>query len=373
MQILPFQALYPNPQLTAAEPAFFDRVKEDYLYFLQKEYFQQHAPPAFFIYQIRQPGRLYTGLLACTDIEAYRRGTIQKHEHTIRTEESKQMRFTLERQSIVKPVLLTYPENDRIDEWINRYTALHPVFSVTEFPAEEQTHRLWAVDAPEHIMTLQAIFEQQVPQAYIADGHHRMAAMAMIAETTNSEHIRETYRPVFCAFFPSGQLDILEFNRVVLLPPELPLPHFIDQLQALCDIKPLSVPQKPTQKHDMTLCTPEGWYHLRWRNNCLQDTTAAALLDTALLNHWVLTPLLGIEDVRNDRRITYIEGPQGLDAVRHKVHEMPHSVGFCLYPVAFEELAELVASEGVMPPKSTWFEPRMKNGLIVKSYDTTAS
>ena len=123
----------------------------------------------------------------------------------------------------------------------------------------------------------------------------------------------------------------------------------------------------------MTLCTPEGWSHLRWRNNCLQDTTAAALLDTALLNHWVLTPLLGIEDVRNDRRITYIEGPQGLDAVRHKVHEMPHSVGFCLYPVAFEELAELVASEGVMPPKSTWFEPRMKNGLIVKSYDTTAS
>ncbi len=370
MQIKPFQALYPDRLKIATVSDFFDSAKEKYAHYLQSGLFTQIDKPAVFLYQIQSPGRIYTGVLACADIQNYLLGNIKKHEHTIRAEEEKQIRITLERQAAVKPVLLTYPENDLIDRWIMHYTAHHPVFLEIDFPAEEQIHRLWAVQENNKLEQLQQLFAEEVPHAYIADGHHRMSAMELICRQTGSPQIRQTYRDVLCAFLPSGQLDILEFNRLIALPESWSVAAFLEKAGNWVDLAPISVAAKPKQKHDMTLCTAQGWYHVRWKNVALQELASEpVILDTMLLNKILLGKILGITDVRNDRRVEYVDAPKGLEAIQNKVDTNPDQVGVCLYPVAFDDLMNLVEAGGTMPPKSTWFEPRMKNGLIVKPYN----
>lgn len=370
MHIRPFEALYPDQSLVTAEPDFFDTAKESYQQFLQAGFFRKTELPAFFLYQIQAPERRYVGVLACTDLRDYLEGNIKKHENTIGEEEEKQMRLTLERQAAVKPVLLTYPETEEIDQFLEGYAAQHSVFLELNFPADRQIHRLWAINQPESIARIQQLFMDKVPHAYIADGHHRMSAMALIVENTNSNRVRETFSNVFCAFFPSRQLDILEFNRVVEIEDGAQLQAFLKQLEHLFDIQPLNQPEKPAQLHEMTFCTILGWYRLRWKPEVLQEfANDQVIVDTMLLNELVLKRLLGIREVRDDRRVMYINAPRGLEAIQSEVANQVNRVGFCLYPVQFDDLKDLVEAGKTLPPKSTWFEPRMKNGVIVKPYE----
>lgn len=370
MHIRPFEALYPDQALVTAEPEFFDNARESYPHFLQAGFFNKTDTPALFLYQIQASERRYTGVLACTDLHDYLEGDIKKHENTIRAEEEKQMRLTLEREAAVKPVLLTYPENEEIDQFLDTYAAQHPVFLELHFPADQQIHRLWAIREPESITRIQQLFVTNVPHAYIADGHHRMCAMALIVENTKSDRLRRIYSDVFCSFFPSRQLDILEFNRVVEIQDGTGVLDFLKNLEQLFDIQPLDGAEKPAQLHEMTFCTILGWYRLRWKPEVLQEFAGErVILDTMLLNELVLNRLLGIREVRDDRRVSYINAPKGLEAIQTEVANQLNRVGFCLYPVQFEDLKNLVEAGKTLPPKSTWFEPRMKNGVIVKPYD----
>ncbi|MBK7869312.1 MAG: DUF1015 domain-containing protein [Saprospiraceae bacterium] len=370
MHIQPFQALYPDQQMVASEIAFFDTTKENYSHFLQHNFFYKMNSPAIFLYQIQSLRRIYTGVLASTDLKDYTQGNIKKHEHTIRTEEEKQMRLTLERRAAVKPVLLTYAENELIDQWIEQYISTHSTFLEINFSEEEQIHRIWAVQEQTEILQIQQLFRDQVAHAYIADGHHRMSAMELICETNENEALRQAYSEVYCAFFPSGQLDILEFNRVVQLPENLSIENLLQSFESLFIIEPLTASTKPSQLHEMTLCTSQGWYRLCWKHSILLEyTDMPVVLDTMLLNEQVIDKLLHISDVRYDQRIEYVDAAKGLNAIQQKIIKNPNLIGFCLYPVQFNDLKNLVEAGGTMPPKSTWFEPRMKNGLIVKIYE----
>ncbi|MDX1942609.1 MAG: DUF1015 family protein [Saprospiraceae bacterium] len=370
MHIQPFQALYPDPQLVVSEIAFFDTTRENYSHFLQHGFFCKMNSPAIFLYQIQSPRRIYTGVLASTDLKDYVQGNIKKHENTIRSEEEKQMRLVLERKAAVKPVLLTYAENDLIDQWIEQYILAHPIFLEIDFAEEQQVHRIWAVQDQREISQIQELFTDQVAHAYIADGHHRMSAMELICETNENEALRQAYSQVYSAFFPSGQLDILEFNRVVQLPENLNVKELLESFESLFIIEPLTAPTKPSQLHEMTFCTSQGWYRLCWKHSILLEyADMPAILDTMLLNEQILDKLMYINNVRHDHRIEYIDAAKGLDAIQQKITENPNLIGFCLYPVQFDDLKNLVEAGGTMPPKSTWFEPRMKNGLIVKIYE----
>ena len=362
MYIQPFLSFYPKLSQIGHLASFFDAAKERFVGFWEQGLFESIQQPTVFLYQIEVPERLYTGVLACVDIAEYLSGNIKKHENTIQTEQDKQMHLTLERRAAVKPILLTYAEQDKIDHWIGDFMTEHPVFLALDFPHEEQTHRLWAVQEKQAVAALQKLFADLVEHAYIADGHHRMEAMARICQTSSDP----AFRQIYCAFFPSRQLDILEFNRIVRLPD---LALFLQKLSGLFDISILDSASKPSQKHEMTLCTTQGWYRLRWKSAVLsafwQDEI---LLDTVLLNEKVLHPLLGIEDPRSDPRISYLDSQKGLSGVENAVRENPNSVVFCMYPIVFEDLAQAIEAGKILPPKSTWFEPRMKNGLIVKRY-----
>ncbi len=364
MHISPFQALYPNPLKLAETPDLFDTTKERYNDFAQTGLFLSTEQPGFFLYRILTPQRHYLGLLACTDINDYLCGDIKKHESTMYEEEQKQMLLTLERRAAVKPVLLVYPDAPQIDAWILTYMHQKNYFLEVHFQNDLQTHQLWAVQEEDSILQLQQLFSSNVPHAYIADGHHRMAALGLLAQTAD-ERTRQQYRQVYCAFFPSVELDILAFNRMV----EVPTGFEVKQLEAVFEIQPLPAPAAPTRLHEMTLCTPQGWYQLHWGKKVLQDfENEAVVLDTMLLNEKVLQPLLGIENIRHDRRVEYLDATKNLEMIEQKIQENPNKIAFCLYPVVFDDLMTLVEADQVLPPKSTWFEPRMKNGLLVKTY-----
>lgn len=362
MHILPFQALYPNLQFSDKMSDLFDTAKERFTDLLQADLFLATPHPAFFIYEILLNERRHRGVLACVEAADYQNGIILKHEATLPAEERKQMLLTLERGAAVKPILIVYQNVGLINQWISRYIRQQPVF--LEITFEDEIHRLWQVQQTSEIQELQQLFATKVAQAYIADGHHRMAAMGLIAESADVT-LRERYKQVYCAFFAASELNILAFNRVV----EVPADFTVQQLERFCTIQPLPAPAVPTAPHELTLCTPQGWFQLRWKPSVLENfATEQVVIDTQVLNEKVWRALFGITDIRHDRRVQYLDAAKGLTALAQKVAEQPNRIGFCLYPVAFQDLQTIVTSGKTLPPKSTWFEPRMKNGLLVKSY-----
>lgn len=365
MHIIPFKALYPNASRLHEVPALFDTAKEEYLTFLQAGFFLPTEQPAIFLYEIQTAQRTYAGVLTCAAIEDYLNEAIKKHEATLLQEEEKQMHFILQRKAAVKPVLLVYRDAPMIDQWISQFTKQNSCFFEHYFEKDDQTHRLWAVQNIPDIQALQALFAQQVEHAYIADGHHRMSAMSLIATAPGLEALKEAYESVYCAFFPATQLEILAFNRWVKIPTHLK----INDLKYFFEIIPLSSAALPTQIHQMTVCTSQGWFLLRWRQEVLQAyTNAPAILDTMLLNEKVLKEFLGIEPAHHDQRIAYIEAANSINFFEHQIKVEPDHWGFCLFPLAFDDLVKIVEAGDTLPPKSTWFEPRMKNGLLVKAY-----
>lgn len=363
MHISPFKALYPDAPRLHQEPTLFDTTKERYPDFLRAGLFQETPQMAIYLYEIQAVTRSYYGILTCTDVEDYLNGNIKKHENTLLAEEQKQMKLTLERQAAVKPVLLAYPNAPAIDNWVAEFMANHAPFFENYFENDQQTHRLWAVKNLSDIRALQILFADQVHQAYIADGHHRMCAMALIAQFNESESVKQSYRQVYCAFFPAKELEILAFNRWVQIPENFN----ITNLEALFEIKSLAEPALPQQPHELTLCTAQGWFQLHWKKRALQSfENEPVALDALLLNKNVLSDLLGIEDVRHDQRVAYVEAARSIPIFKEKITN--NHWGFCLYPISFEDLQQVVEAGNTLPPKSTWFEPRMKNGLLVKTY-----
>jgi uncharacterized protein (DUF1015 family) len=267
----------------------------------------------------------------------------------------------------VKPILLTYLPVPDITQWLVQHTQDQPPHWIVNFKTEQEDHLFWAIDKPEAIQEICSLFAQQLPEVYLADGHHRIAATQYFAQSQNLN--KSHYFKILCAYFDASQLDILEFNRVVTLPPNLSTSALLSQLESLFHIAPLENPEKPKQKHELSLLLNNQWFRLQWKPNILEQyDTQAILLDTMLLNEQVLKAIIGIKNVQKDKRINYLEGPKGLEGLVQETQKGKNRAGFILYPTAIEDVIRVASLKKIMPPKSTWFEPRIKNGLIVYEY-----
>jgi uncharacterized protein (DUF1015 family) len=205
-----------------------------------------------------------------------------------------------------------------------------------------------------------------VRKTYIADGHHRCATAYRLSQLNGNS----PYRKTVCALFPSSDLEIHDFNRVVDAFSQCSSTFFMASLSQVCDIEIIAQPSKPRQKHEMLLLINEEWYRLRWKERVFSDLGYSVdALDTQLLNDLILDQILDIKDVSTNPRITYIEGPRGIDGLRQRVLLSETNIGIVLYPVQAAELFALANTHTVLPPKSTWFEPRLKNGLINYRYE----
>ena len=365
MKIQPFQAIYPRLEFIASSDSFFGTVKKEYPEFKESGFFHKAAQEGIYIYQIQKEGRTYLGVVCTSDIEDYNEGKIIKHENTLPTLEQTQLQLFFKRRAAVKPVLLTYPRVSKIDSWLkNQIKNRKPILEIT-FEEEQAIHKFWEVCDGSKLMEIQSLFGKHVPKSYIADGHHRTSTAALLHKKMKKKE-GDKYRYFLTSFFSFEELEILEFNRVVHginnLEPEV----FMAHLSRLFSIKFLKKPIKPKAKNELVMFFNKNWYRLKWKKKILnQYKKEPAILDANLLNDKVLSSLLGIEDARNDKRIRYVEGPKGLDFFEKVISEKPLSVGFLLPPVQMDDFLAIADASQIMPPKSTWFEPRMKNGVLV--------
>ena len=364
MRIYPFEALYPNLQYITSADSFFDSVKEEYLEYAQSGFFNRIDQPAFFIYHITFPEKIYRGFVAHADIEELREQAIKMHENTIAAGEQKQIQLMLRRKANVKPVLLTYNPVATIDALFDDYTVKNAPFLSINFEEENALHQLWAIDDPSLIQHIQQLFRKEVHTAYIADGHHRSKAMATLKEKVGNQ-----YGQLLCAFFPSSDIIIHDFNRIIQGIEEYSLTWLMAKFSKLFEMTFVEQPFKPTAKHELLMFINREWYHLRWKEKILAAyDKESILLDAMLLNQHVLKGIFEIEDIRNSSRLHYIEGLKGLKGIQNKALSLQHNcVAFSLYPVLYEELTQLVEGNKVLPPKSTFFTPRLKSGILIQS------
>lgn len=366
MRVLPFRAIYPNLDFITSNDSFFESVKEEYSHHRANGFFLRASEAGIYLYEIAGRDRTYLGLIATVDIQDYLDGRIKKHEQTLTEKEQVQIQLLLRRNAAVKPVLLGYPRVEAIDRRLSEQRNSAVPFLEVFFERDRETHRLWQITDPGTTQAIQTLFLDFVPQTYIADGHHRATISAILHQRMANRPEGPGFERLLCALFGSDQLEILDYNRVIDGLHDLSSTRFMAQMARYFKIKALNEPVAPRRKHELILFVNKEWYRLRWRKQVLKGyKDHEVVLDTMLLNEKVLAEVFGIEDVRNDGRVQYVEGPLGLEGLRQRTLQSEYNVGFALYPVQLDEMIRLVDAGETLPPKSTWFEPRMKNGLIV--------
>ena len=365
MQLRPFRATLPKLDHIESFDNFFATVKEDFSSYQKKGFFKRLDLPAIYIYNIKTKLRNYTGIIGCNALSDYQYGHIKLHELTLHARRETQVELLEQRKAAVKPVLLTYPPVKAIRSWINNITQQNePVLRIM-FEKEKQEHEIWAVTDSYLLGDIIELFQKDVPVSYIADGHHRTAASNSIYQSK----AKPPYDQLLCAYFDTDQLDVLEFNRIVRLSSSQNKQELLSKLSSVFDISRLEEAEKPDQKHQINLFTQDQWFKLKWKTEVLEAfSEETVLLDTMLLNEKVLKEILGIENAQTDNRIDYVEGPKDLSSVKKKTLKKSDNIAFVLHPMTLEEVLVIANEKKVLPPKSSWFEPRMKNGLVVFEY-----
>jgi len=359
MQIHPNQLLYPLLKEIDSQEDYFSNAKEKYTTFKKAHLLQNLELPSFFVYQIQKEDKFYNGITATIAMQDHAIGKIKGHEATLEAKELQQLQLLEERRAQVKPVLLTYPNVPSIEAWIRAIQQAHTLFLKVEI--KKSIHRLWKVDSQDAIQKLQWLFKTYVPTTYIADGHHRTAVMARYAAT----HPENAY--LYCTLFSSDQIEILPFNRVVDGIEERSLKAFLKEMEELCDIREIDRPFVNPPKHCLQMYVRNQWYAFIWRKVILDTcTNPVEQLDPYLLDQRILRKVMQIKNIRSSDQVKYIGGTEGsIKKMVNLVDKEKDRIGFYLPPVKMQDFLEVVNSGGLLPPKSTWFEPRMLNGLLV--------
>jgi len=343
-------------------------VKNRYLEFKEDNIFKTDKKPAFYVYKIvNRHNHVFSGIVAATSVEDYEKNIIKKHEDTI---ESREETFKCYLNTVgfnAEPVLLTYPDNSRIDEIIKETQKKFPEFEFTM--TYRDTHLLWKVDDETVIKDIQEEFEK-MNTIYIADGHHRSSSSVLLAnelKETNPEHTGEEPYNFFMSYLiPESELKIYEFNRLVKDLNGLSKEQFLTELDTIFRIENLGHQLfEPKEKHHFCMYLDGEFYALRLRNTVPLASSALDVLDTQLLYDKVLRPILGIEDLRNDSRIEYSHTKSGLVTIKDFVDSGEFAVGFGLMPINIDEM-KAIADEGLtMPPKSTYILPKLRSGVTI--------
>lgn len=366
MKIYPFQAVYPDKELIASEESFFGRVKYDYPEFEQSGFFKKTSREAIYVYEITRNGNRHLGFFACIATTDYDEGLILKHENTLAANEQKMMQLILHRKAMVKPVLLTYPRRDVIHDFLENLIKKRTPFLELDFKEEKSLHRVWQIAEGEAIEFLHQEFLSNIPALYVADGHHRCSTLAKLNKSRRKKDKNLHFDRTFTAFFSFDQLQIHEYNRSVDILDSITPTRLMAELAKYCHIHPAKGPFRPKAIHELGMLINHEWYSLTWKKRAFKQFPKDKITtDTQMLNTLILEGILGIKDVRNDERIKYIEGIRELEGLLQKTLKNDTRIGFALYPLPMADFKAVADANDVLPPKSTWFEPRMKNGLLV--------
>lgn len=345
----------------------YDKAKENLAAFISRNILFRENKPCYYIYRLTMNGRSQAGLVCGSSVADYENGLIKKHEFTRPEKEQDRIQHIKTTGAQTGNVFLAYRNVAEIDQVIDGWmNDKNPQY---DFIAEDGIqHSIWIVSDDESIETISNLFKTKVPATYIADGHHRAASAAKVktamgnAATENADYFLTT-------LFPSNQLHIMDYNRVITDLNGLSTEDFLQKLEANFNIEKKDSAYRPEALHHMGLYLNKQWYKLSAKSGSIDATDAIGVLDISILQKNILEPILGIADQRTDKRIDFVGGIRGLGELEKRVDSGDMALAISLYPVSIEQLFAVADSGEVMPPKSTWFEPKLRDGLLTHLID----
>jgi uncharacterized protein (DUF1015 family) len=347
----------------------YDKAKENLDAMINDGILIQDADPCYYIYELEMDGRSQTGLICGSSVDDYNKNIVRKHEFTRPEKEKDRINHILTTRAQTGIVFLAYRDNDEVQTIIENWKRDHqPTYN---FTAEDGIrHTFWVVDEYAKIGAITHTFAQDVPETYIADGHHRAASAAKVCAEMREHGYsitgEESFNYFVTCIFPESQLKILDYNRIVKDLNGMSPAQFLEALKTDFDVRITgsTEPYKPFSPHNFGMYIDGNWYELSVKpGTFVNDPTG--VLDVSILQNNVLSKILGIHDPRTDKRVDFVGGIRGLGELEKRVNNKEAAAAFACYPVSLQQLFAIADSGEVMPPKSTWFEPKLRDGLVV--------
>ena len=350
------------------DPRVYDKAAENFKMFQEKGWLTQDAQDCYYIYAQTMNGKTQYGLVVGAFVEDYLNGVIKKHELTRRDKEEDRMKHVRVCDANIEPVFFAYPDNDVLNELIARYVATEPAYDFIA-PIDGFGHKLWIISDEKDIDTVTKQFAEMTA-LYIADGHHRSAAAALVgaekAKQNPNHRGDEEYNYFMAVCFPASQLTVLDYNRVVKDLNGMTSEQFLEALTKnfVVENKGSEI-YKPAKLHEFSLYLDGIWYALTAKQGTYDDTDPIGVLDVDISSRLIIDELLGIKDLRSDKRIDFVGGLRGLAELKRRVDSGEMRMALALYPVSMKQIMDIADSGNIMPPKATWFEPKLRSGLII--------
>ncbi|HMY22258.1 MAG TPA: DUF1015 family protein [Chitinophagales bacterium] len=347
----------------------YQKGKEVFTTFINENILQRDEKPCMYVYAQTMEGRTQTGLVAGSSIDDYFNDKIKKHELTLIAKENDRIKHMKTKMAQPGMVFLTYKAVEEIDVIIEHYTS-HQAAENDFVDSQNVRHQLWKIDNENIIQKLVTLFKEQVPASYIADGHHRSAASAKVGKQLREENPNhtgnESYNYFLSCLFPSNQLQIQDYNRLVKDLNDLSEATLLEKIAQHFTIEKIGQTiYKPTQLHEFSMYVNGNWYKLNANKNTYNENDPIGVLDVTILSKYILDEILNIKDQRTDKRIDFVGGIRGLGELQKRVDSGEMKIAFAFYPVSLDQLIAIADTGNIMPPKSTWFEPKLKSGLVI--------
>ena len=344
----------------------YEKAKENLQAFVSRKIVFRESKPCYYIYRLTMNGKSQTGLVCVSSVDDYEHDLIKKHEFTRPEKEQDRINHIKTTGAQTGNVFLAYKNIDEIDALINKWTTeKNPQY---DFIADDQVqHSIWIVNDDNVIKDITKLFKTKVPHSYIADGHHRAASAAKVRQALGNK-ATDNAGYFLTTLFPSNQLSIMDYNRVVKDLNGLSANELLQKLESTFNIEKKEKAYRPESLHDFGLYLENQWYKLSAKPGTYNNDPIG-VLDISILQEQVLGPLLGIHDQRTDKRIDFVGGIRGLEELEKRVNSGEMKLAISLFPVSIEQLFNIADSGNVMPPKSTWFEPKLRDGLLTHMID----
>lgn len=357
-----------EPGTSEYDPRVYEKAAENFKKFQDKGWLVQDDNDNYYIYAQTMNGKTQYGLVVCAFVDDYLNGVIKKHELTRRDKEEDRMKHVRVNNANIEPVFFAYPDNTVLNDVIMKYAQTEPEYDFIA-PIDGFRHQFWIISDSKDIEVVTEEFAK-MPALYIADGHHRSAAAALVgAEKAkqNPDHKgTEEYNYFMAVCFQASQLTILDYNRVVKDLNGLSSEEFLKALSKNFDIVEKGADiYKPNHLHNFSLYLDNKWYSLTAKQGTFDDKDPIGVLDVDISSRLILDEILGIKDLRSDKRIDFVGGLRGLEELKRRVDSGEMRMALALYPVTMQQIMDIADSGKIMPPKATWFEPKLRSGLII--------
>ncbi len=358
-----------SPETSEYDPKVYEQAARNFKKFQDKGWLVQDEKPAYYIYAQTMNGKTQYGLVVGAFVEDYLNGTIKKHELTRKDKEEDRMKHVRVNDANIEPVFFAYPDNKVLDELINKYVKNNAPEYDFIAPIDGFGHQFWVISDANDIDIITKEFAK-MPALYIADGHHRSAAAALVgaekAKNNPNHKGDEEYNYFMAVCFQASQLTILDYNRVVKDLNGLTSAQFLEKLEKNFDVQRMGKEMyHPTGLHNFSLYLDGEWYSLTAKKGTYNDADPIGVLDVDISSRLILDEILGIKDLRTDKRIDFVGGIRGLGELKERVDSGEMKMALALYPVSMQQIMDIADSGKIMPPKATWFEPKLRSGLVI--------